>query len=84
VTGVQTCALPIFKPHARRFVPCVAVCESTNRFARTRISSSYDDISLTVTPKQKEHKFSVTVDNNNKMIIIIIIIIRPIKPVPLF
>ena len=46
-------------------VPCVAVCESTNRFARKRISSSYDDIALTVTPMQKDHKLSVTVANNN-------------------
>jgi hypothetical protein len=41
------------------------VCESTNRFARTRISSSYDDIALTVMPMQKDHKLSVTGGNNN-------------------
>lgn len=41
------------------------MCESTNRFARTRISSSYDDIALTAMPMQKDHKLSVTGGNNN-------------------
>ena len=54
---VQTAVLNPLKPHAHRFVPCVAVCESTNRFARKRISSSYDDIVLTVMPYKRTINF---------------------------
>jgi hypothetical protein len=41
------------------------VCEYTNRFARTRISSGYDDTALAVMPRQKDHKLTVTGGNNN-------------------